>query len=158
MQTVLIVVPCGQRKIWDKHPRHGPARAEDAYTGAPFKLNRVYAERFGDVWIVLSAKYGFIAPDFQIPEPYDVAFTKPKTSPIAVGALQQQVEDQQLHRYSVIVGLGGAAYRNAIAEAFAPFPVRLAYPFAGLPIGKMMQATKRATTTGNPGFVREESS
>lgn len=158
MQTVLIVVPCGQSKIWDKRSRHGPARAENAYTGAPFKLNRAYAERFGDAWVILSAKYGFIAPDFRIPESYDVAFNKPKTSPIAVGALRRQVEDQQLHRHSVVVGLGGAAYRDAIAEAFVPFPVRLAYPFAGLPIGKMMQATKRATTTGNPGFERGESS
>jgi hypothetical protein len=158
MHTVLIIVPCGKSKVWDKHPKRGPTRAADAYSGTPFKLNRAYAERFGDAWIVLSAKYGFIAPDFQIPEPYDVAFTKPKTSPIAVDALRQQVLKQQLHRHSVVVGLGGAAYRDAIAAAFAPFPVRLAYPFAGLPIGKMMQATKLAIATGDSHFDRERHS
>lgn len=57
-QNRLVIVPCGKRKIWDKHPDQGPTRADDAYIGTPFTLNRTYAERFGDRWVVLSAKYG----------------------------------------------------------------------------------------------------
>jgi len=43
-QNRLVIVPCGKRTIWDKHPDQGPTRADDAYTGTPFKLNRRYAE------------------------------------------------------------------------------------------------------------------
>jgi len=31
---LLVVVPCGQGKIWDRHPGAGPSPAEDAYTVA----------------------------------------------------------------------------------------------------------------------------
>lgn len=155
MQTVLVIVPCGKSKIWDKQPDQGPTRASDAYTGTPFRLHRAYADYFGDGWVVLSAKYGFIAPEFDIPGPYEVAYTQPQTRPIAIDDLQRQVEEQQLHQHSVVVGLGGAAYRNAVQAAFAPFAVRLAFPFPGLPIGKMMQATKHAITTDDPGFDRK---
>lgn len=155
MHDVLIVVPCGKLKIWHKQPDRGPTRATDAYTGAPFKLNRAYAECFGDAWVVLSARYGFVEPEFEIPGPYEVTFTKAKTRPIGTEALRQQVEDLRLHRYPVVVGLGGAAYRAALSAAFASFPVHLAFPFAGLQIGLMMQATKRALQAGQPGFDRE---
>jgi hypothetical protein len=35
-----------------------------------------YAERFGDGWMALSAKYGFIAPDFIIAELFEVPFKR----------------------------------------------------------------------------------
>src|SRR5680860_1607691 len=82
MGGVLVIVPCGKRKIWDHDPTHGPAKAEDAYTGTLFRLNREYAEKYGDRWLILSAKYGFVPPEFEIPESYDVAFNKKRTNPI----------------------------------------------------------------------------
>jgi hypothetical protein len=45
-----------------------------AYTSTPVRLNRQYAERFGDTWVVLSAKYGLIAPNFSTSEAYEVSF------------------------------------------------------------------------------------
>lgn len=53
--STLVVVPCGKRKIWDKYPSAGPTKAEDVYIGAPFKVNREYAEKYGSRWVVLSA-------------------------------------------------------------------------------------------------------
>jgi hypothetical protein len=105
--------------------------------------------------VVLSAKYGFIDTDFEVPDNYDVAFTKPSTSPIEIDALRHQVDALGLHKHHVVVGLGGAAYRKVIKEAFAHFEVPVVFPFAGRPIGKMMQATKRAIDAGQPGFVSE---
>ena len=35
---LLVIVPCGQSKVWDKSPDHGPPPAHDAYTGSPFKV------------------------------------------------------------------------------------------------------------------------
>lgn len=155
MQTVLVIVPCGKSKIWDKQRDRGPTRAADAYIGTLFTLNRAYAERLGDRWIILSAKYGFVLPDFEIPETCKVTFNDKKSGPITPQALRRQVAEREWHRHALIVGLGGKAYRHAIEAAFAPFAVRMDFPFAGLPIGKMMGATKRAFTTGDPGFDRQ---
>jgi hypothetical protein len=148
--TVLVIVPCGKSKIWDKQPQHGPAPAIEAYTGAMFRLNLQYAERFGDAWVMLSPKYGFIAPDFVIPETYDISFRLPATRPISDGQLQRQVRERRLDAYTDVTGLGGKGYRGAIQASFADTAARLHFPFAGLPIGKMMQATK-AAIAGNHG-------
>ena len=149
---VLVVVPCGRSKVWDREPHRGPVAAAEAYTGTPFRLNRQYAECFGDAWVVLSAKYGFIAPDFMIPEPYEVSFKHPATRPIPFVRFREQVREQQLGRYPVVVGLGGKEYRAAIGAAFADLPTRLVFPFAGLPLGKSLQAAKQAITSGDPGI------
>jgi len=29
--SVLVIVPCGKRKIWDKNPETGPCEARDVY-------------------------------------------------------------------------------------------------------------------------------
>lgn len=152
MQRSLVIVPCGRSKVWSTDSSFGSVNAADAYTGTPFNLNRQYAERFGDGWVILSAKYGFIPPNFVIPGPYEVTFNRKSTNPIAHEQLRQQVRDQRLHRYSIVVGLGGKAYREAITAAFNDSGVRIVFPFAGLPIGRMLQATKRALDTGHPGF------
>jgi hypothetical protein len=144
----LVIVPCGQAKIWGKDPTSGPVEACDAYVGAPFKVNRAYAERFADHWLILSAKYGLIAPDFLIPEPYNVTFKDPRTGPVAVATLREQVEEQQLSRFDPIIVLGGMEYQLAARAAFTTNSWRLHTPFAGLPIGKAMQATNRAIAAG----------
>ncbi len=50
-----------------------------------------------------------------------------------------------LDRYGEVVGLGGKASRAVIEAAFEGTPVRLTFPFAGLPLDKAMNATKHAT-------------
>ncbi len=150
MTSTLVIVPCGQRKIWDRYPNAGPVAARNAYTGPLFKVNREYAEKFGDRWVVLSAKYGFISPDFTIPGPYNVTFKRKQTCPIPVATLSDQVRHQSLGQFQLVIGLGGREYVSVIRGAFAPWPVRLLFPFAGLPIGKMMQATRRAIDSDKP--------
>ena len=72
----LVIVPCGRAKIWDKHPDAGPTAAADAYTGAPFTVNRHYAEQAGGDWVILSAKYGFLRPTDLIPGTYETTFKR----------------------------------------------------------------------------------
>ncbi len=149
-----MIVPCGQSKVWDDDPHRGPTPACEAYIGAPFKVNRAYAERRGDRWVILSAKYGFIPPDFLLPGPYDVTFKRRATGPVGLTTLVEQVREQFLHEFARIVGLGGKEYRAAVEESFAPFGSTVSFPFAGLPIGLAMQAIKRATLgegSGVPG-------
>ncbi|MFT4041424.1 MAG: hypothetical protein QM692_24790 [Thermomicrobiales bacterium] len=145
---MLVIVPCGKSKIWDRQPEHGPAPANVAYTGAMCRLNREYAARYGEAWVMLSPKYGFIAPDFVIPETYDISFRLPRTHPISAETLQRQVREQGLDQFADVTALGGSGYRGAITAAFAGTGARLHAPFAGLPIGKMMQATKAAVRDG----------
>lgn len=140
----LVVVPCGSSKVWAKRPDAGAVPAKDAYTGGPFVMNRRYAERFGDDWVILSAKYGFLAPEDLIPEPYEVTFKRKGTNPIGFDALRRQVGERQLGAFDVVLGLGGAEYRAAIEAAFSGADAELRFPFAGLTLGRCLQATKRA--------------
>lgn len=142
---LLVIVPCGKAKIWTKHPQAGPTAAADAYVGAPFTVNRRYAEQVGDDWVILSAKHGFLRPTDVIPGPYETTFKRRSTNPIGLAALREQVEQMSLGDYNEVIGLGGKEYRAAIEAAFEGTRVRLSFPFARLPIGKAMAATKSAT-------------
>jgi hypothetical protein len=73
--SLLVIVPCGFKKIWDRYPDAGPTAAEDAYVGPPFKVNRKFAERAGGDWVVLSAKYGFLRPTDLVPGSYNPTLT-----------------------------------------------------------------------------------
>lgn len=150
MNRALVIIACGAKKIWDDNPNAGPTPAKDAYTGAPFKANRRYAETFGDRWVILSAKYGFIDPDFIIPGNYDVTFKKPETNPVSIEALKKQILEMGLNRYDKIVVLGGKEYVNAVTKAFEEYNVKVKAPLKDLPLGKAMKKVKEAVNTGKP--------
>jgi Family of unknown function (DUF6884) len=139
MNNSLVIVPCGRKKIWDEHPQAGPTEANHAYQSGLFRLHREWAIKQGGKWLILSAKYGFIWPDFIISGPYNVSFTDKTSGVIGLDRLKAQVLEMDLDQYIPIVGLGGKEYRNMITKAFQ-VPVR--FPFTGLPIGKLMQALK----------------
>jgi hypothetical protein len=148
MAGTLVVVPCGRAKIWDREPGTGPTPARDAYVGVPFRVSRDYAERFGDRWVILSAKYGFLFPDMVVAGPYDTSFARRSSRPVGVAHLRAQVRDLALTAFKDVVVLGGRHYREAVATAFAGTAVTLHFPFAGLPLGKSIQATQRAIAHG----------
>jgi hypothetical protein len=148
MSKHLIIIPCGQSKVWDKHPKRGATQAKDVYTGSPFVMNRRYAEKFAHRWVILSAKYGFINPNYSIAEPYNVTFKNKSTGPVSVEKLRKQIKKMRLNSYSTIVGLGGVDYRRQITGAFDELADDLVFPFAGLAIGKGMRAIKQAIERG----------
>jgi cytoplasmic iron level regulating protein YaaA (DUF328/UPF0246 family) len=156
MNEILVIVPCGCAKIWDQNPNAGPTEAYHAYRGAPFKLNRAYAERFADRWVILSAKYGFVPPNFVIPGPYEVTFKKKSTNPVHLDTLVHQVEDLRLDTFRVVVGLGGKEYRWAVELAFQDTNVITVFPFAGLRLGTSMHVIKHAIEIGDSGIPRLE--
>src|SRR5271170_3987934 len=96
---ILVIIPCGQKKIWDTSLRSGPTAAKDAYTGSPFSVNRSFAEKFSDRWVILSAKYGFIDPDFVIPCQYDVTFKKRNRASVSYEQLRKQVRQKKFKRF-----------------------------------------------------------
>jgi hypothetical protein len=151
---LLVVVPCGQAKIWKKEPTHGPAKAKDAYIGPPFRVNRTFAERFADKWIILSARYGFIDPDFIIPEDYDVTFTKPSTNPITVDDVKKQLKDMKdLHGYDAVIALGGQDYTDIVKQVFMNFS-RVLLPTEGLPLPEIMREVSSLSKLEKPEMLR----
>jgi len=148
--SVLVIVSCGRKKIWDRHPTMGPVQAKDAYIGPPFKINKRYAEKFADRWIILSAKYGFIDPDFVIPENYNVTFKDPRTNPISVGKLIEQIREKGLDKFDKIIILGGKDYANIVRKAFEKFNVKIIAPTLGLRLGEAMSKVKKAVKNNSP--------
>jgi hypothetical protein len=146
----LVIVPCGRAKIWAKHADAGPTSASEAYIGAPFKVNRAYAKEFGDAWVILSAKYGFLSPIDLIPGDYNVTFKQRSTHPISTDELRRQVADQQLANFARVIALGGRDYRGRIEDAFSGSSVDLLFPFSGMTLGVSLGAAKRAVVSGRP--------
>ena len=116
---VICIIPCGNRKIWDKNPNAGPTRARDVYIGPFAKKCKEYAEKFyPSSWCILSAKYGFLFPDDIVPGPYNVTFNDKRTNPISVEELSKQVKEKGLDRYEKILVLGGKKYVSMVRKVF----------------------------------------
>ena len=139
--SLLVVVPCGQTKIWKFDPKHGPAKAMDAYAGSPFQVNKSFAQLFSDRWVILSAKHGFMDPDFMIPEDYDVTFKKPASKPMSLGELEKQVQEKHLLDFNIVVALGGEEYTDIVTRLFSRHSKVIA-PTKGLALGLGMQRMK----------------
>jgi hypothetical protein len=115
----LCIISCGKRKIWDKDPNAGFVEAKSVYIGNFSVKCKEYAEKFyPNSWCILSAKYGFVFPDYKIPGPYDVSFKDKKTYPIRIDELFLQKELKGLSNYDEIVILGGKLYTEIINEIF----------------------------------------
>jgi len=141
---VLVIVPCGSSKIWGKFPKSKATIAEEAYIGHPFKVNRTFAEKFADKWVILSAKYGFMDPDFPLRENYDVSFNDLATDPISLSELKAQVKRKGLESYEFVIALGGENYIEIVRELFKG-AAKVIAPAEGLPMGKAMSFIKSLT-------------
>jgi len=143
-EKVLCIIPCGNRKIWDKNPNAGPTRARDVYIGPFAKKCKEYAEKFyPSSWCILSAKYGFLFPDDIVPGPYNVTFNDKRTNPISVGELSKQVKEKGLDKYEKILVLGGKKYVSVVKKVFSKKKVYV--PLEGYKgIGYMMNRINKA--------------
>lgn len=138
----LVVVSCGRAKIWKANPSAGPTAAKDAYTSTYFNLNKEYAEKFADKWVVLSAKYGFTEPSFVIKEDYNVTFKNKKPNPISVATLIKQIKEKGLETFDQVVVLGGRDYISVVREAFKNTNCKIVTPLEGLSIGLAMERVR----------------
>lgn len=146
----LVIVSCGSRKIWDVEPRTGPTRAKDAYVGLYFKANRDYAEKFGDSWAILSAKYGLVSPDFTIPANYNQKLSLRGSFPSSL-SIRRQALTQGFHRFAEIVVLGGRDYVALVVEAYAGMGIPISAPLSTRSgIGLMYRDVLGATSSGRP--------
>jgi hypothetical protein len=148
--STLCIVPCGHRKVWDKKPDAGPTQARYVYTGPFASKCREYAERFYPrSWYILSAKFGFMSPDFVIGGPYNVTFKAKKTNPISMEVLSAQVITLGLNRFEKILALGGKGYVEIVGKAFRGREI--INPLSGCKgNGIMMGRLERAIRSGIP--------
>jgi endonuclease III len=144
----LVIIGCGKSKIWDRHPEVGPQKAEDVYTSSNATVKKKYARSRGCDWMILSGKYGFIRPDFVIPNSYDVTFNDASTCPISVLELKRQVEGQGLSRYDEVTVIGGPKYIERTRDAFAGMSVRIDAPFEGYSRGQQMHMMSQDMSEG----------
>jgi hypothetical protein len=121
--SYLVIVSCGRQKVWERNPQTGPSRAADAYTSPVFRASRRYAETFATRWVILSAKYGFINPDFVIPANYNVSFYDQTAIPNT--QLTTQVLEAELFRFKDAGVLGSTEYWTRVRGAFSPTSVQL---------------------------------
>jgi len=145
----LVIIGCGKSKIWDGQSEAGPQKAKDVYTSGFATVKREYAQSQGCDWMILSAKYGFIRPDFVIPETYNVTFKDSATHPISLPELRRQVEELGLGRYDEVTVVGGVEYIKAITDAFTSTAARIVAPFARHPMGKQMEMMSDETREQN---------
>ena len=94
--------------------------------------------------VILSAKYGFIEPSFELDGPYEVTFKRKATSPISSAALLRQARELDIVHLPHVIGLGGKEYRAKLHEVFP----KIEFPFAGLGLYEMVAQTKRCSVEG----------
>jgi len=140
----IIIISCGKKKIWDKDQNAQAITAKNAYIGNYFKLCKRYAERFSDKWFILSAKYGFINPDFVIPDNYDVKLKNSKDQTVFVDKLKKQAEELEIQNYNRVIILTGKEYFNVIKMVLKDFELEICNPLEGLGIGNRQKTIKNA--------------
>ncbi|MCU4728930.1 hypothetical protein OCE56_01395 [Bacillus cereus] len=143
----LCIIPCGKKKIWDKHSDYGPMEAKDVYISPFGKACQAYATMFFENWVILSAKHGFLRPSDIVLENYDLAFDSKSDEVINIEQLQKQMVDKSLLQFDEIVLLAGKKHKKVVTKLYPE--EMITYPLEGCKgIGYMLQRLKEAVKEG----------
>ena len=143
----LCIIPCGKKKIWDKHSNYGPMEAKDVYISPFGKACQAYATMFFENWVILSAKHGFLRPSDIVLENYDLAFDSKSDEVISIEKLQKQMVDKSLLQFDEIVLLAGKKHKKVVTKLYPE--EMITYPLEGCKgIGYMLQRLKEAVKEG----------
>ncbi|HFU4565963.1 hypothetical protein ACS94_04210 [Bacillus cereus] len=139
----ICIIPCGKKKIWDKHSDYGPMEAKDVYISPFGKACQAYATMFFENWVILSAKHGFLRPNDIVLENYDLAFDSKSDGVINIEQLQKQMVDKSLLQFDEIVLLAGKKHKKVVTKLYPE--EMITYPLEGCKgIGYMLQRLKEA--------------
>ncbi|HCF55465.1 MAG TPA: hypothetical protein DEU03_20520 [Bacillus sp. (in: Bacteria)] len=143
----ICIIPCGKKKIWDKHSDYGPMEAKDVYISPFGKACQAYATMFFENWVILSAKHGFLRPSDIVLENYDLAFDSKSDEVISIEQLQKQMVDKSLLQFDEIVLLAGKKHKKVVTKLYPE--EMITYPLEGCKgIGYMLQRLKEAVKEG----------
>ena len=132
IRTEICLLSCVGQKLPD------PAPARDLYTSSWFVKARAFAEKTGQPWFVLSAKYGLVHPDDVI-APYDLTLNN---MPVAdrrtwANAVLSQLEPH-LNSSGSVMFLAGRRYREFLEPQLRGRGLNVAVPMEGLRIGEQL--------------------
>lgn len=118
-----------------------PAPAADLYVSPLFRMRREYVEHTCDVWLILSALHGVLAPATVI-EPYDVTLTRMGTRNRRAWAAQV-LEDlsrrfDDMHDVVFEVHAGSAYADHGLVEGLRRRGATVELPVAGLRMGEQL--------------------
>lgn len=140
----VVLVSCVSRKA-DR-----PLPACDLYRSTWFKYARRYAERYGDRWFLLSAKYGLVRPD-EVIYPYNQTIDDMNKQDRRQWAIE--VERDICRRVGSnrarIIFLAGKRYRVHLAQWLALAGHDVLSPLKCLGIGQQIAWLKAQTETAN---------
>jgi len=128
----IALVSCVKSKL----PYPAPARA--LYTSAWFRKVRELVEASGARWLVLSSRYGLVAPDTEI-APYDYSLNA-----LGVGERRlwaAKVLDKlvpEIHGERRVVMFAGARYREFLIEPLEGLGITVIVPMAHLTRGEQL--------------------
>lgn len=143
----ICIIPCGKKKIWDKHSDYGPMEAKDVYISPFGKACQAYATMFFENWVILSAKHGFLRPNDIVLENYDLAFDSKSDEVINIEQLQKQMVDKSLLQFDEIVLLAGKKHKKVVTKLYPE--EMITYPLEGCKgIGYMLLRLKEAVKEG----------
>ncbi|MED1638539.1 hypothetical protein P4V01_16555 [Bacillus thuringiensis] len=143
----LCIIPCGKKKIWDKHSNYGPMEAKDVYISPFGKACQAYATMFFENWVILSAKHGFLRPNDIVLENYDLAFDSKSDEVISIEQLQKQMVDKSLLQFDEIVLLAGKKHEKVVTKLYPE--EMITYPLEECKgIGYMLQRLIEAVKEG----------
>ncbi|PYZ95144.1 hypothetical protein CR194_06415 [Salipaludibacillus keqinensis] len=146
----LCIIPCGNKKIWSKHPKKQAVPADEAYIGTFHHLCKSYAHQFLQDYVILSAKHGFLRPEDLVPGPYDVSFSMNTEEVITSDQLSKQLYTKSLHQYERYVVLTGKKYLPILDTILEP-GAALDFPLLDCQgIGYMQRKLKNAVATDEP--------
>jgi len=132
MRTI-VLVSCVSKKLEVSAP------AQDLYLSGWFLKASAYAKKFGDLWFILSAKYGLLAPD-RVIEPYNMTL---KTMPVHTRRLwaTEVIQDLKsiLSSSDEVIFLAGDAYRENLIAPIQNMGCHISIPMQGLRIGEQMR-------------------
>ena len=120
------IIPCSKEKIWDIAPEKKAVRADEAYRSAFHRYARAYVCKHCEDYLILSAKYGFMRPDFMIETSYDVTFSRSLDPTISSHQLRKQALTYP-HVTKLIV-VCPQLYALRVQEAFAEHAIDIVYP------------------------------
>ena len=144
---ILGIVPCSKEKIWDLFPNRKGVQAQFAYRSAFHTYTRKYAQLYCDQYLILSAKYGLMKPDFIIPRSYDVTFSRATDPYVSKRELRQQALRYPYAKKLIV--LCPRAYAKRIEDAFSFSTIAMDFPLRGVGgFGAMHTFLKRAIVDG----------
>ena len=122
-----------------RQKQEASARAMDMYGSTLFKKSRAYVEQRCDLWFIMSAKYGLVAPD-RVIERYEMTLN---TMPLLKRLEWSQRVWLDLRSHlspgDKVTILAGERYRKHLILLLENYGCQVHVPLQGMAIGKQLQ-------------------